>query len=482
MNRCLLDGMPVSRKNIVIIGVCVVIVFLCLYQYSPGGKSDGVAVAENANTIATLSRAVTIQYKKSDLFDSNSIAKSTSVDKTDASVISSRSHGYLLAVRIMEQQTTGAKNVLQLGCLALSMGLGVVEPYAENSFFFYPLSDEEMNLEQSFSDYYSSRSVKMNYQHTTFDSWKTFLDNAPKQVIFVKITYDRVPFASSASVVPVDDCHTTSNLKGFMSRNGFNLVRCIDYVFTNQTGHDVKLTDPEEFSSVIFGPYHPSQVNVILGKWKGLGTRTRIPLNTNCRNIYSRHLMPSETLLRDSSKYIHSYLGNNEFISVMLRTEKVILHSDGDNVHYYSKELSQCYDKVRKTIDKLKRRYASSSQLGAFVTVDVGLFGTNGDPHYQTGKHMPITSPVYQETIQFMREMYGGSPDWSLEQWEQTFLNVLEHKNDTGYIAGLQRTIATKGTCLIVVGGGSFQQLSVDLFENFHQEQKQKCLYKVCWT
>ena len=475
MNRCLLDGMPVSRKHIVIIGVCVVIVFLCLYH---GGKSDGVAVAENAkkSTIATLSRAVTVQYKKSNLFDSNSIGR------TDANVISSRSHGYLLAVRIMEQQTTGAKNVLQLGCLALSMGLGVVEPYAENSFFFYPLSDEEMNLEQSFSDYYSSRSVKMNYQHATFDSWETFLNSAPKQVIFVKITYDRVPFASRASVVPVEDCHTTSNLKGFMSRNGFNLVRCIDYIFTNQTGHDVKLTDPEEFSSVIFGPYHPSQVNVILGKWKGLGTRTRIPLNTNCRNIYSRHLMPSETLLINSNKYIHSYLGNNEFISVMLRTEKIILHSDGDNVRYYSKELSQCYDKVRKTVDKLQRWYASSSQLGTFVTVDVGLFGTNGDPHYQTGKHMPTTSPVYQETIQFMREMYGGSPDWSLEQWEQTFLNVLEHKNDTGYIAGLQRTIATKGTCLIVVGGGSFQQLSVDLFENFHQEQKQKCLYKVCWT
>ncbi|XP_065916373.1 uncharacterized protein [Dysidea avara] len=452
---------------------------LCVYQNSQPG---GIAVAENVRkTAPTHPLTVTVQYKHP---KSLSISRTTSIERTDleASVVPSRSRGYLLAVRIMEQQTTGAKNVLQLGCLALSMGLGVVEPYAENSFFFYPLSIEQMNLEQSFSDYYSSQSVKMNYRHAKFDSWETFLNNAPKQVIFVKITYDRVPFASRATVVPVDNCHTASNLKNFMSRNGFILVRCINYIFTNQTGHDVKLTDPEEFSSAIFGPYHPSQVNVILGKWKGLGTRTRIPLNTNCRNIYSRHLMPSEALLSDSSKYIHSYLGNNEFISVMLRTEKVILHSDGDNVNYYSKELSDCYDKVRKTVDKLQRRYASSTPLGAFVTVDVGLFGTNGDPHYQTGKHMPITSPVYRATIQFMREMYGGSPDWSLEQWEQTFLSVLGDKNDTGYIAGLQRTIATKGTCLIVVGGGSFQQLSVDLFENFHQEQKQKCLYKVCWT
>ena len=476
MNRCFSDEMLFSRKHVtLVIGVCVIVVLLFVHQGWPGGVTEAKYVWK---TVPTHGQPLTVavQYKKPKPSDSSGIVR------TDASVVLSHSHGYLLAVRIMEQQTTGAKNVLQLGCLAVTMGLRVVEPYAENSFFFYPFSNEKMNLKQSFSDYYSSRSMKMNYQHAKFDSWEKFLNNAPKKVIFVKVSYNSVPFASRARVVAVNDCHTTSNFKAFLSSNGFSLIRCVDYVFTNQTGPDVKRTDPREFSSAIFGPYHPSQVNVILGKWKGLGTRTRIPLDTKCRDIYSRHLMPSEALLRDSDKYIHSFLGNNEFISVMVRTEKVILHSDGDNVEYYSKELLQCYNKVRQTVYKLQHHSKLSTQLNAFVTVDVGLFGTSGDPNYQTGRHMPKTSPVYRETIRFMRDMYGGSPTWSLEQWEQSFLDVLGDKNDTGYIAGLQRTIATKGACLIVVGGGSFQQLSVDLFENFHEEQKQKCLFKVCWT
>jgi len=379
----------------------------------------------------------------------------------------------------MEQQTTGAKNVLQLGCLAMLMGLRAVEPFAKESFFFYPFSDEKMNLEQSFSDYYSSVSVKTNYQHASFDKWDTFINRAPKKIIFVSLSYEDVPYSSQATIVPVDNCHITKNFKGFIIANGYTLVRCINYIFTDKTGPAVKFTNPTEFSRTIFGPYQPSNVNVIFSKWKGLGTRTRIPLDTNCRNIYGRHLMPSESLMADSDKYIQTYLQNSKYTSIMLRTEKVILHSDGKNENEFSKELSVCYKEVHDTVVKIRK--ASSKKLKVFMTVDVGLFGTKGDAEFKTGKHMPTNSSVYQTTIQFMEKMYGN-PDWSLAQWEQTFSNTVQNNNDSGYIAGLQRTIATKGMCLIVLGGGSFQQLAIDLYENLHSAQDQTCLYKVCWS
>ena len=390
-----------------------------------------------------------------------------------------KTHGYLLALRIMEQQTTGAKNVLQLGCLAMSMGLRAVEPYAANSFFFYPLSSEEMNLKQQFSDYYSSVSVKKNYKHASFDKWNTFLNRAPKKIIFVHLSYETIPSGSQATVVPVDNCHLTSNFKDFISHYGFIIVRCIDYVFTDETGPAVKLTDPTDFSRTIFGHYHPSEVNVVISKWKGLGTRTRIPLNTNCRNIYSRQLMPSQSLMRDSDKYIRTYLQRGQYISIMLRTEKIILHSDGKNENDFSRELAGCYQRVRDTVAKI--RETSSEELDIFMTVDLGLFGTKGDSEFKTGKQSPTDGPVYLTTLDFMKDMHGN-PQWSLQQWEQTFLDTLGNKNDSGYIAGLQRTVATKGTCLIVVGGGSFQQLAIDLYENFHSTEKRDCLFKVCST
>lgn len=462
--------MSVAKKAIIVV-ICFTAVMFFMYRKSALEEM----LSNSEQNIPTQSPTINVLYKNSiqpvRYVTHSHFTTYTSKDQDD-------SHGYLLSVRIMEQQTTGAKNVLQLGCLAMTMGLRAVEPFAEESFFFYPLSNEKMNLEQSFSDYYSSVSVKTNYQHATFDKWDAFINRAPKKIIFVCVLHEDVPYGSRATVIPADKCHITKSFKGFIITNGFALVRCINYIFTDETGPAVKLTDPTEFSRMIFGPYQPSDVNVIFGKWKGLGTRTRIPLDTNCRNIYSRHLMPSESLMAVSDEYIRTYLQDSNYISIMLRTEKVILHLDRKNENDFSKELTVCYQKVHNTVAKI--REASGKKLNVFMTVDVGLFGTKGDEQHKTGKHMPTNSPVYQTTIQFMEEMYGD-PHWSLTQWEQTFLDTVHNKNDSGYIAGLQRTIATKSTCLIVMGGGSFQQLAVDLYENLHSAQNQACLFKVCW-
>lgn len=465
--------MPVGKKGIIVGILFASVVFFAYRKSVAEEKPFHSEQAHSEQDIPTQSRNVNIVEKNSP-HHLNPTAHSNLIS-TDQD----KPQGYLLALRIMEQQTSGAKNILQLGCLAMSMGLRAVEPYAKDSFFFYPVTNEKLNLEQSFSDYYSPISVKMNYKHASFDKWNTFLNRAPKKIIFIHLLYEDIPNGSEATEVPLDNCHLTSNFKGFISKYGFTLVRCIDYVFTDKTGSAVILTDPMEFSRTVFGPYQPSEVNVVFGKWKGLGTRTRIPLNTNCRDIYGRHLMPSQALMRDSDKYIHTYLQGNKYIAIMLRTEKIILHSDGKNANDFSKVLAVCYQKVHATVARI--RETSSKKLNMFMTVDLGLFGTKGGPEFKTGKRTPTDNPVYLTTTQFMKEMYEN-PRWSLEQWEQTFLHTTGNKTDSGYIAGLQRTIATKGSCLIVMGGGSFQQLSVDLYENLHPAQKQQCLFKVCWT
>lgn len=463
--------MILTKKSVVVGIIFLVVVFFTYRKWASEETST-----KSEQYVSTQSQNVNVVYKSPAQYI-NPITRSHKIVNT--STEHDKTQGYLLALRIMEQQTTGAKNVLQLGCLATSMGLRAVEPYAKDSFFFYPISAEKMSLEESFSDYFSSVSVKANYKHASFDKWNTFLSRAPKKMIFIHLSYENIVSSSKATEVPVDNCHLTSNFKDFITKYGFILVRCIDYVFTDETGSNVKLTDPTQFSRTVFGPYQPSQVNVVFSKWKGLGTRTRIPLNTHCRNIYSRHLMPSEVLVTDSNKYIQTYLQGSNFIAIMLRTEKVILHSDGKNDEDFSKELAVCYQEVRDTVAKI--REAASEKMNVFMTVDLGLFGTKGDQEFKTGKKTPTDSQVYLTTTQFMKEMYANSR-WSLTEWEQTFLNAVGNKNDTGYIAGLQRTVASKSSCLIVMGGGSFQVLAVDQYDNFHRAQKQDCLFKVCWT
>ena len=51
---------------------------------------------------------------------------------------------------------------------------------------------------------------------------------------------------------------------------------------------------------------------------------------------------------------------------------------------------------------------------------------------------------------------------------------------DRGYIAAIQRVLASRADCLVLVGGGDFQSMAVYDFMNFHNSSK--CVHLVCVT
>ncbi len=80
----------------------------------------------------------------------------------------------------------------------------------------------------------------------------------------------------------------------------------------------------------------------------------------------------------------------------------------------------------------------------------------------------------------FVHTLYDGK--WNFSDWESSFTKAAEHANNPGYIASLQRTIASQADCLILMGGGDFQRLAmIDYLEN-HSKPTQLCLYLLCFS
>jgi len=90
----------------------------------------------------------------------------------------------------------------------------------------------------------------------------------------------------------------------------------------------------------------------------------------------------------------------------------------------------------------------------------VGRFGSKG---YKRNPLMEFT--VTQQVEKLIETLYGNST--TIQDWEETFLNISRTSNP-GYIALLQKTIGTRAKCLLLVGGGTFQQHVIRLYQQMH--------------
>ena len=67
----------------------------------------------------------------------------------------------------------------------------------------------------------------------------------------------------------------------------------------------------------------------------------------------------------------------------------------------------------------------------------------------------------------------------SINDWEHSFVMAADGETNRGYIAALQRIVASRAENILLMGGGSFQSLAVQDYIEFHGSKK-KCVYLVC--
>ena len=382
-----------------------------------------------------------------------------------------KTRGYMLSFRYYEQQTQATRTLLQMQCFADSIGSTIVEPFVFRSSFsirFQEFSssieptDQFLTLTDLIDTELWNREAFNRYGYHPISSWKDFIKHAPRNVIVHCIRYrnpPRIPIprpGHNYRMGCTKDCFKRFNESlSFLSKFGFKMVRKSCSNVVTYAG----AVTTSNFVENILGNYKASEVSVLINEFRGFFGLYRLPVLSECG---IRHfevdvpVMPSARIRTDARKYSKVVFSGRPYVAILARIERVVfqLHHD----------IEQCAKEVESVLKQLR----SSQKLSdIFLAMDVGKFGSSGaalknlQPHGET-----LFQSIYQEK-------------WSFKEWEETF-ERLAWSNNSAYVANLQRTIAAKGDCLVMVGAGGFQAQARTLYEKFHPDSNSWCVFKVC--
>ena len=399
------------------------------------------------------------------------------------------SQGYILSLHFSDQMTGAMANVLSLQCWAEQSNLLVVEPFVIHSWLGASLKtgregseENAVRLSDVFDiDVWQRHSREKGYSRLV--SWEEFLSNAPRDVII-------------ASQPVAGDCkHKMDKLRSismpFATEHNFTVVKEVCFNF----GESGVLTD-KGILSHLYGEYLPQQVTVLFRRWGGIGKtlsdifRMRISDSRCGRNVSDVLSVStkSQSLMDDVQQYISTYLnGASTFTAVMVRfqyfiinhkllTDEQLKYHPTDSHQNYSALLESCLQSILTELRSLKADNSTT-----LLTMD---FGTHGSQFSNSkGEAVSIFKDypwMDKQVKSLFRSIYGSS--LSLEEWEDSFEFVAK-KNNSGYIAQMQKELAARAQCLMLAGAdgqSSFQEQTKSLFESYHGKYVDSCFARAC--
>ena len=380
-------------------------------------------------------------------------------------------HGYLLELYSSDALTGGAMNILSYQCMAskLSPKLIVVEPFVLPTATYGAVLevddresfDRENNVKlKDIYDIEAWNSVADRYHYNRLASWESFIADAPRDLILVENQWWR-------------DCNLsalTEKFSGFFKTFNFRVVRTVCLNF-NKSG----AMNAGQFKGVVYGEYAPEQVTVVIDRLpavgQGVGPFSTAVEGQSCSkgkywDLVIKNMPSSKRIKRDAKEYIKRYFGGKkDFVSLMIRFQ----HRLGAAKNNTLAEVKSILQEVRHKWTVVKDRQHLNA---TFLAFDVGKYGCAA---FTILNHFgPMMGEILTEMRKFFDNLYNGSISYS--EWEDSFVEVSGVKSGSGvagYVAILQKEIASQGRCIILVGGGSFQESAGYLHQLNHQGQKQ---------
>lgn len=363
--------------------------------------------------------------------------------------------GYVLVITYMDQLTDATTNVRSLLCLAKRMGVKVVEPFIHGSQVGLDVKSN-WTTQVRLTDVFSYDVWKQHTPFTKFGdfvSFESFMKYAPRKLLMVQY-----------STHPCGDKWVINKGRQFCEINGFQLVGHVCLSYGGQ-----KMLNLSSIYTQLYSNYSQSEVVLMFDIFGGAEHHPfykRIDyrlsfINKECCRSSTRCyscLSPSATVMSDANKYIQDHLKGLDYITVMIRLEKVFidLKIPGNKQSNFTKV---CLDNLLRRLTHIKEK---TKREHVFITLD---FGNYGSDHLRWRRSKSIERHVEEFLSEvFMKRM-------SLTEWEETFLNITTQKHP-GYISMMQKTIAAKGDVLVLVGSGTYQSSARDLYNKFHTHIK----------
>ena len=409
------------------------------------------------------------------------------------SVPSSLTHsfGYVLPYGIYEQQTAAARNLWGLQFWANTVGMKVVEPfYTEHRLSFESFitgTPNPMKFSDLYDiDYWNEQSTQRNCSELV--NWENFIINAPKNAILVLNHGFKLRSNSAArggmlkindnpdSIVGSRSCAGSTEFPGkalaYFKQHGFHFVREVCITFNASTPMTI-----EEYSHHVLGHFSSNQVTVIIAFWQGIrSNRVNLKgITLKNANTVEIGLLPSKMIVQESDRYLQKLNLKSKYFGVMVRIEKVFTHFVTIKKQGSFDEFIDYMLECATSLKNLKQFY-THKKWDRTLSIDLGRFGSvnlqRNDKRFIHG----------------MRRLYDayfssvfGNEGWTINEFEASFKKYLGTDNPV-HIAQVQRTVAARSDCLIIVGGEStFQSVAISFYKNFHPDVEQQCIIHHCY-
>lgn len=412
--------------------------------------------------------------------------------------------GYIVAMRYSGQQGAGVSALfsLQRWVKDVRLPMVIVEPFIQNSVLgIHRRSFADVKFSEMF-DLENFNRVSRSEGVAEVVPWETYLARSPVNAILVKTR--GVPRPGPVPKPVVEWSARPNSGECWQSVDGRNYtletnrrvcyVRVVVSFFMFVSSHTLSA---EEVCSTVLGGLEPTSVTVVFtlwrAPWKVDSPPSPLPPCTYATgaegsevnesvSVVSK-LQDSSRLLRDVESYQKQFLkssSNGSYVAVMLRGEHAV------RMLYQSKRASPHFNLSVQLEDCLGQAMAETSGVleglgtrDVFVTADVGFYGSSSwrstiSPDRSSEGEL---ERVMEQIKHAVERIYKDK--WTFDQWEKSFSQATGGIEDRGYIAALQRAIASRATCLVLFGGGSFHVLALRSYVD-NRGSLEHCVHFVC--
>ena len=226
------------------------------------------------------------------------------------------------------------------------------------------------------------------------------------------------------------------------------------------------LKHKQRLHNFIFDKWSPHEVTLVVDFWS---SGIRVP-GMLCNRTNFPGLIPSTKLVNAARKYEEKFMKGESKVAIMLRVEKLLMQTRERkyNDTLRNNFIKECF---QETLSLLRKATGNRTGIIPLVTLDIGgQYGTD------TIHRVPSEDAVIMAK-DLLTSLYNGS--WTISEWEKSFTQVTDGVTDRGYIAALQRVLASRADCLITTGGGSFQKLARNDFLYYHNSSSE-CVFRIC--
>ena len=423
-----------------------------------------------------------------------------------------RHQGYVVAFRYSGQQATGAATLVALQRWArdVCLPVAIAEPFVQDSVFgTYRSSLQAVRFSDLFNLKHFNRASR-GEGLPELTPWETFLAAAPRRAVLVKIkkVEKHAPLPPPGLVWTQspgrrEECWAGQGEGGSDGGNGSDsdsyaavLRDRLCYVRVVVSHYQLSSSQSlsaAEVCTLVLGGMDPTSLTIAMELWRAPWHATPplpppipppfpphslrptsapdIPSSCSCHSRekdvgegtpFSSRLQPSSRLLQHVQQYQQQFLHqfpSSPYVAVLLRGERAV------RLLRYSKSrkshpsmlvlLRECLQHVVSNTTAL---VGPQRARDVFVMADIGRYGSGSwettIPSNQSERG--VVEGLLRSAVE---ELYGRR--WTFEQWEKSFSRVTGNLTDAGYIAALQRTVASRADCLVVLGGGSFHELVI---------------------